>query len=148
MTPNPTNEYLRNTVLTASPEQLQLMLYDGAIRFASQAREAIEKSDYNSSCELLLRAQKIVVELDNGLRHEINPGLCQQLASLYQFTYRRLVDANVHRDPKAIDEALRILQHQRETWVLLLQRLREGDETSAAGPTTAEPAHTPISIEC
>ena len=51
------NPYLRDAVMTASPEQLQLMLYDGCIRFALQARDAIEKKDYETSYEKLTRAQ-------------------------------------------------------------------------------------------
>lgn len=128
------NEYLKNAVMTAPPEQLQLMLYDGAIRFAGQARTAMEQKQYDASCELLLKAQRIVLELQNGLRPEVNPSLCGQMAALYQFIYRRLVDANMQRDAAAIDDALRILGHQRETWDLLIQKLREG---SAAVTTVA-----------
>src|SRR5207249_4264150 len=113
------NEYLASAVLTASPEQLQLMLYDGVIRFASQARAALVSRDWETSCDKLIRAQKITLQLQAGLRPEINLELCQQLSSLYSFAYRRFVEANVHHDTEAIDEALQILVHQRETWQLL-----------------------------
>lgn len=126
------NEYLRNAVLSASPEQLQLMLYDGAIRFCRQAREAMDKNDLSTSCEKLLRAQRILVEMENGLRHEVNPELCKQFAALYRFVYQRLVDANIRRDTAAVDEALRILSHQRETWALLVQRINSEAESEAA----------------
>ncbi len=118
-------EYLRNAVMTATPEQLQMMLYDGAIRFARQARETMEKGDIETSCEKLLRAQNIVLELENGLRPEVNPELCRQLSGLYTFIYNRLVDANMKRDVALVDEALSILEHQRETWRLLMDRARE-----------------------
>lgn len=117
-------EYLRNAVMTATPEQLQMMLYDGAIRFASQARDAMVRGDLETSCEKLLRAQRIIAEMQNGLRHEINPALCEQFAGIYGFIYNRLVDANMKRDTVAIDEALKILRHQRETWQLLMDKLR------------------------
>ncbi len=120
-------EYLRNVVMTATPVQLQLMLYDGAIRFARQAREALEHADLETSCEKLLRAQRIVFELQSGLRHEVNPSLCEQLASLYTFVHGRLVDANLQRSKTPIDEALQILEHQRETWRLLMDKVREAD---------------------
>ena len=83
------DEYLRNTVMTATPEQLQLMLYDGAIRFSTQAREALAKSDFETSCEKLLRAQRIMLEMRNGLRPEVNLELCEQMAALYDFVYNR-----------------------------------------------------------
>lgn len=126
--------------MTATSEQLQLMLYDGAIRFAKQAREAILKNDLSTSCEKLLRAQRIMLQMDTGLQHDANPALCQQLASLYRFVYKRLIDANMTRDIAAIDESLQILEHQRETWRLLVERVSavrndpaDAAETSLAG---------------
>jgi len=117
------DQYLRQAVMTSSPEQLQLMLYDGAIRFAQQGRDALERKDFSASCEKLLRAQRIVVEMESGLRHDVNPELCGQLASLYRFVYHRLIDANMNQDLAALDEAIRILRHQRETWQVLVDRI-------------------------
>lgn len=128
--------YLKNAVMTATPEQLQLMLYDGAIRFVRQAREALLANDLTTSCEKLLRAQRIMLELESGLRHDVNPALCSQLVALYRFVYQRLIDANIQRDLPALDESLRILEHQRETWRILLQRVAEAD-VSPAPPFTA-----------
>ncbi len=116
-------EYLRNTVLTASPEQLQLMLLDGAIRFAQRGREAIEGNDYEASFNALERAQRIVIELIQGMNREVNPPLVDQMMALYNFIFRRLVDGHLNRDVKAIDDALRILRHQRETWALLIEKI-------------------------
>jgi len=131
MTQRASDEYLRNAVMTATPEQLQLMLYDGAIRFATQARDAIAVRDYETSCEKLIRAQQIVIQMQSGLNHEANPTLCGRLAALYDFIYRRLVDANMTRNTAAIDDALKILRHQRETWQRLIEKVRG---------TTAPPA--------
>ena len=134
MMPNPSDEYLRNSDLTARPEQLQLMLYDGAIRFARQGADALERKDYETSCEKLLRAQRIVTQLKTGLRPEVQPALCAQLGGLYDFVYWRLVDANTRRDARFIAEALTILEHQRETWRLLLEKLHPIE--SGAVPNT------------
>lgn len=118
-------EYLKTAVMTATPEKLQLMLYDGAIRFSRQAREALGARNFETSCEKLLRAQQIVTALQDGLRPDVNPQLCKQMSDLYQFIYVRLVDANTRHNVTALDEALRILEHQRETWRLLMERTRE-----------------------
>jgi flagellar secretion chaperone FliS len=126
------NEYLKNAVLSASQEQLTLMLYDGAIRFATQGREALAKCDFETSCEKLIRAQKIILELRNGLRFEVNPALCEQMAGLYDFVYTRLVDANIKRSLTLIDEAVRILRHQRETWQMLMDKVRSASANRAA----------------
>jgi len=134
--------------MTATPEQLQLMLYDGAIRFSTQAREALGKSDFETSCEKLLRAQRIVLEMRNGLRPEVNASLCERMAALYDFVYNRLVDANMKRDPAAIDEALQILEHQRETWQMLIEKIRrEGASPTGAEPEADEPVAASFSVE-
>jgi len=151
---NPTDvsrQYMKNAVMTASPEQLHLMLVDGAIRFATRGKEAVEQKDIEAAFNALERAQRIVLELSNGLRREINPGLADQMAALYAFIYRRLVDGNVQRDPQAIDDALRILRHHRETWVLLIEKLAE-ESASGSVPqprpkATGQPGPSALSLE-
>lgn len=129
-------EYLKSAVMTASPEQLQLMLLDGAVRHAQRGKEALEKSDIAGAFNGFERAQRIVLELNNGLRREVNPELVDQMAALYDFIYRRLIDANIHREVEAAEEALRILRHQRETWAMLIERLaRETPHSAPVGPT-------------
>ena len=85
MNPQAAQNYLRTRVFTATPEQLQMMLYDGAVRFAEQARPALEKKDWETAYNMISRAQKIITELTCTLRHEINPELCGRLASLYNY---------------------------------------------------------------
>ncbi len=139
---NGSNEYLRNAVMTASPEQLQLMLYDGAIRFARQAKDALAEENFEKSCESLLRAQQIVMELIAGLRPDVNAELCERMAALYQFVHHRLVHANMKHDAGAIDEALSILSHQRETWRMLIERISADAPTAGPGSTRDAPAET------
>src|SRR4051812_47151188 len=124
--------YLRTKVLTATPEQLQLMLYDGAIRFAEQARAAIEKKDFEASYNAISRAQKILAELQAGLRRDVAPELCGKLSSLYNFVYRKLLESNVDHTLPPIEEALGILRYQRETWALLLDQLGKRKAGAAA----------------
>jgi len=151
MTDTADNPYLRDAVLTATPEQLQLMLYDGAIRYARQARDAIVKKDYEISYNRLMRAQRIVVEMENGLNFDVNPELCERVASIYTFLYRKLVDANVHRDVDAIDEAVRVLRIERETWQILVDkvnRVRRGSgEDDTVDAAREEGATTTFSAE-
>ncbi|HUO07186.1 MAG TPA: flagellar export chaperone FliS [Phycisphaerae bacterium] len=119
----PSQEYLKTKVMTASPEMLTLMLWDGAIRFAEQAKEAIRRKDIEGSFKALVRSQKIITELSTALNRNINPDLCGKLAALYNFIYRRLVEANITKDEKLVDDALEIMRHQRETWVMLMDKL-------------------------
>ena len=62
----PVNPYLKTKVMTASPEELRLMLYEGAIKFCRQATDAIGKGDWEAMYNALIRAQKIVLELEEG----------------------------------------------------------------------------------
>ncbi len=131
MNPKASDQYFRNAVLTATPEQLQLMLYDGVIRFATQAREAIQAKDIERTHNLLTRAQRIISEMQSGLRQEIAPDICGHMASLYTFVYRRLVEANINRDMAALDDALQIMDHMRQTWIMLIDRLQQERAGSA-----------------
>lgn len=136
MAVNSTDAYLKTQVLTAPPEKLQLMLYDGAIRFARRGREGLQRGDYEASFESFLRAQNIVLELVCSLRPEHNPSLCNRMAALYSFIYRRLVEANIAHDPCAADDAIEILSVQRDIWLELLERLAAergaGEEVAAS----------------
>ena len=113
------------------------MLYDGAIKFCRQAVRAMTQQQFEESYNSLMRAQKIVLELSTSLKHEIDPELCGRLAALYTFIYRRLVDANVDREVPPIEEAIRLLSFQRETW-LMLMRKTDGDAGAAgtSAPTS------------
>ena len=135
------NPYLRDAVMTATPEQLQLMLYDGAIRFAMQARDALEIKDYETSYLRLTRAQNIILEMQNGLNYEVNRPLCERMAAIYKFLYGKLLDANINRNVADIDDALRVLRIERETWQILVDKvshLRAVDEPE--GPSVREQA--------
>ncbi len=124
--------YLKTKVFTATPEQLQLMLYDGAIRFAEQAKIALEQKNFEQSYNGLSRAQRIISELSSSLKHEIAPQMCKQLAGLYGYVYRKLLDANIDHNVGSINEALSILRYQRETWVMLLDKLGKTKAAVAA----------------
>jgi len=109
-----------------------MMLYDGVVRFTEQARAALEKKDWEASYTMISRAQKIITELTCTLRHDVDPELCGKLAALYNYAYRKLVEASVEHQLEAIDEALRILRYQRDTWALLLDQIGKKKAASAA----------------
>jgi len=135
MNPNPqaAANYLKMRVMTATPEQLQMMLYDGAIRFSEQARAALEARDYEKSYNMISRVQKIITEMSCTLKREVLPELCDKLTALYGYVYKKLIEANVQHSVGAIDEALELLRYQRETWALLLDQL--GRQKAAVAAT-------------
>ncbi len=133
------NPYLRTKILTASPEELRLMLYEGAIRFCRQAKSALEKSDFEASYNNLVRAQKIVLELSTSLRPEAAPQLCEKLNALYVYIYRRLIDANTDHDVAAVDEAIELIDYERQTWQMLMDKLvQAGGGSQLADVTGAQ----------
>jgi len=124
--------YLKTKVLTATPEQLQLMLYDGAIRFGEQAKVALEQRDFEASYNGISRAQRIVTEMIGSLKHDVNPELCGKLAALYNYVYRKFIEANIDHKIDSLTEALDILKYQRETWMMLLDQLGKAKAGMAA----------------
>src|SRR5436190_3916878 len=104
MTGQAANQYLRTRVLTATPEQLQMMLFDGALRFGEQARLALEKKNYEESYNNISRIQKILTELSGSLKHDVAPDLCGKLSALYTFAYRKLIEANINHKMEALVE--------------------------------------------
>jgi len=121
MSQGQTNPYLRTKILTASPQELRLMLYEGALRFCHQAKESLQRKDFEASYNSLTRAQRIVLELSTSLNHQVAPELCSRLSALYTYIYRRLVDANVQREHGPVDEAIELLRYEKETWELLMR---------------------------
>jgi len=136
MSQSPVNPYLKTKVMTASPEELRLMLYEGAIKFCRVARDAVEADDFETSYNALMRSQKIVLELSTSLNHDAAPELCDKLAALYTYIYRLLVDANMQREVEPIDEAIKLLDYERETWQMLMQQITP--DNSAAKPPASQ----------
>ena len=125
-------QYLRTRVMTATPEQLQMMLYDGAIRFCEQAKAALEAHDFERSYNMISRVQKIITEMSCTLKRDLMPELCDKLSALYGYVYKKLIEANVQHSVEAIDEALELLHYQRETWAMLLDQLGKQKAAVAA----------------
>lgn len=133
------NPYLRTKIMTASSEELRLMLYEGAIKFTHQGIAHIEASEFENSYNSLMRAQKIVLELSTSLNFEIAPDLCDKLSALYTYIYRLLVDANMKRSSVPAKEALELLEYERETWILLMKSAGDEKANAAAAPARSIP---------
>ena len=137
--PQAAQNYRRTRVMTATPEQLQMMLYDGALRFAEQAKAALHKKDFEGSFNGISRVQKILTELTSTLKHDVAPELCGKLAALYTYVYKKLIEANVDHNMKSLEEAIDLLRYQRETWSMLLDQLGKSKAATVA-QTIAVPA--------
>lgn len=111
---NAYNQYKQNNILMASPEELTLMLYNGAVKFANQAILAIDEKNVPKAHEAIIRASDIISELNITLNMQYE--ISQNLRALYDFILDRLFNGNIKKDKKMIEEALTIITEMRDTW--------------------------------
>lgn len=111
---NPAAAYRNQQILSASPEQLTLLLYDGAIRFLRGAILAIEAKDMTKAHGLNMRTQEIVREFRRTLDMKIE--LSANWDRLYEFMEQRLVEGNIKKDTGMLQEVLDLLREMRDTW--------------------------------
>lgn len=108
------NRYRNNQVMTASPEQILIMLYDGAIRFVRQAGQAIEEGRPADKAKAIGKAMAIITEFSNTLNFEVGGTIADDLYRLYDFTIRELSAVNARSDVKRLEAVERILLDLRE----------------------------------
>jgi len=113
---NVQNIYKQNQVTTAPKKKLLIMLYDGAIKFLKLAVKAIEEKDNQEANTNIIKAQDIIMEFMTTLDFEAGGEIAQGLYKLYDYMYRRLIDANIKKDVAAIEEVIKYLEELRDTW--------------------------------
>ncbi|AOQ23422.1 Flagellar secretion chaperone FliS [Moorella thermoacetica] len=129
---NPYQAYRQNQVQTLSQEKLVLMLYDGALRFCRQGLVAMEQNDYAAVSNNLGRAEDILSELMATLNRDVGD-IAENLYKLYDFMYRHLVQANVKKSGKMINEVIELLQQLRDTWEEAIKIYQAHDYRTTAG---------------
>ncbi|MCC6426323.1 MAG: flagellar export chaperone FliS [Phycisphaerales bacterium] len=124
------NAYLRTKVMTASPQELRLMLLEAAIKFARQGREGLATRNYEQMFNGLSQSRNIITELIVTVRPEPDPNLAEKVRSLYAFIYSQLVETSVSKSLTHCDDAIRLLEFERETWMMLMSKAsQERSET-------------------
>ena len=126
MNPNLSRAYVSTTVKSATPGQLVIMLYDGLIRFATDARDAMEEG--RSSADLINRCIRILTELNTCLRPDIAPEFCQRLSHLYEFYTMELSRAMHRNHPQIITAILPMIAELRDAWQDAEKQLGEKPE--------------------
>ena len=114
MLQSPYKAYQQNSVQTATPGQLVIMLYDGAIRFTKAGIEGIQRRQYSVASTNLTKAQAIVHELVASLNHDYP--ISKDLARIYEYVLHLLIQTNVKKDVKLAEEVLEHLQELRDAW--------------------------------
>ena len=120
---NTVDAYLKTRVLTARPEQLRLMLLDGAIKFARQGQAGLRAKNFEASYEGFSQSRAIVMELIVTIESEPDPLLAGRVKSVLSFIYSGMVEASMSKDPEKMEEPIRLLEFERETWAMFIERL-------------------------
>ena len=111
--------YRKNAIMTASPEKIVKLLYDGAIRHMEVSRQELQNEATRRSAtvgESLSKAIGIVGELRTSLDHEVDTDITQNLNSLYEYCLDRLSSANIERRSEPVDECLQVMRTLKEGW--------------------------------
>lgn len=114
---NPYQQYQQNSVFTANPEDLTLMLYNGLIKFLNQAKAQIEGNNIPEIHTNVIKAQNIILELRDTL--DMQYEVSHNLYLLYDFMYNHLIQANCNKledGPKNIDEVIMLTRELKNTW--------------------------------
>ena len=120
---NPYQSYQQNSVNTASPGELTLMLYNGCLKFIHQAKKAIMDKNIEAKNTNIQKAQNIIQELMVTLNMDVE--VSQNLMSLYDYMNRRLIEANIKNDTAILDEVEDLVTEFRDTWKEVIQVNRQ-----------------------
>jgi flagellar protein FliS len=106
--------YANNKVMTASPAELTLMLYEGAIKFTNIAIQGVEEHDIEKAHNNIIKTQNIIEEFQATLDHRYP--VAKDFDEVYNYLMRRLREANVKKDKEILEEVLKHLRTMRDTW--------------------------------
>ncbi len=130
---NPYRNYFANQIQTASPEQVLIMLYDGAIRFLREARRAMENGDKPVKLQKVSRVVAILTELSNTLDFEKGGEIAENLDGLYWYMIRELTNPEAGDSTAPLDVSENILLELRDGWVQAMGKDRpEGQAQDGA----------------
>ncbi|ABM29136.1 flagellar export chaperone FliS [Nitratidesulfovibrio vulgaris] len=135
--------YLQTQVTTTSQGELLLLLYDGAIKFLTQAKERMAARDMAGKGVLISKALDVINELDSSLNAEKGGELADNLHKLYFYCSTRLLSANLKLDPNLIDEVIKVLSGLRGAYAQIVNtpeaQAAAADVAARQSPTSAMP---------
>ena len=116
--------YANNKVMTASPAELTLMLYEGAIKFCNLAMEAIDAKDVQKAHENIMKVERIIEEFQTTLDHRYP--VAKDFDNVYSYLLERLKEANLKKDKEIMEEVTKHLRTMRDTWKEVMKHGRSG----------------------
>lgn len=133
---NPYTQYKENSINSATPAELTLMLYNGAIKFTKLAKINMESKNLAEVSINLIKSQDIIDELNLTLNMDYD--VSQELRSLYIFIKEQLVDANIQKDISILDDIIPIMEGMRDTWKEAMEIMKKQKVKPEGTPQTAE----------
>jgi len=116
------SQYKRQEIQTATPGKLIVMLYDGALKNISAAKDAYHAEDFKRKSDAITRVQDIVMELMNALNLEQGGEIARNLQSLYVYVLQRLLDADTNKNLLALEESRKILSELRDAYAAIVKK--------------------------
>ncbi len=130
---NPYQKYKETSILSASREQILLMLYEGAIKFTKLALQAAEQKKVAERGQNLMRAYDIIMELQVSLDHKVGGEIAKQLDQLYTYVLEQYTKANISGDTDAMKNALKVIENLYDGWKVAVDKYKK--ETEPKGGT-------------
>lgn len=118
--------YANNKIMTATPAELTLMLYEGAIKFCNIAMDAIEKHDISKAHMNIVKVENIIEEFQATLNHKYP--VAKDFDNVYAYLSKRLVEANIQKDNEILGEVLEHLRTMRDTWKEVIRHAGSADQ--------------------
>ena len=129
---NPYEAYNNSKIQTATPAELTLLLYEGAIKFTNIAIVAMEKNDVQKTHDNIMKTEKIIEEFQATLDHKYP--VAKDFEAVYSYLLKRLFDANIRKDPEILEEVLRHLRTMRDTWKEVMAKTANGNNIKTKEP--------------
>lgn len=124
MANNPYAQYNRNKILTASPAELTLLLYDGAIKFCNIAIMGVEQNDIQKTHNNIMKVQHIIEEFQITLNFKYE--IANDFNNVYNYLMKRLREANATKDKAILEEVSEHLHTMRDTWKEVMKLTNQG----------------------
>lgn len=122
--------YNNSKILTATPAELTLMLYDGAIKFTNIAIMAIEKKDIQKAHNNIIKTERIIIEFQSTLDEKYP--VSKDFNAVYSYLIRRLREANIKKDAEILEEVLKHLRTMRDTWKEVMAKTANGTNVAVS----------------
>lgn len=121
---NPYQAYQQNSVMTASPQELTLMLYNGSLKFMKLAKKAMAENNFQEKNTNIIKAQNITQELRVTLDPDAE--ISKNMEQLYEYMYTRLIEANTKNDVAILEEVEGLMLELRDTWKQVMGLVKNG----------------------